>query len=250
MLTILRTLYNNGQNEGNILIRAKDQDFRCHSFVLESTSDYFKSCIKQENFNGIIEIDFPGTITNIVLNFLYSEKIIHADLSADEIIALYNLVSQLRCSLFVHNLTSYYLDQFPNLITEDNWLTLLRYIFNINKYFDLQTIILAFYKNNILNDINTATLQLLLDSFSVLDNEIKMSLFVIALEKIKDLVNEVKCNNDREVQIGNSLNSYLKNVSDEEEDDDGIFDDKKPKKITKTFSTSGAIKKSTKNLKK
>ena len=71
MLTILRTLYNNGQNDGNILIRAKDQDFRCHSFVLESTSDYFKSCIKQENFNGIIEIEFSGIITNIVLNFLY-----------------------------------------------------------------------------------------------------------------------------------------------------------------------------------
>ena len=161
------------------------------------------------------------------------------DLSADEIVSLYNLVSQLRCSLSVNNLINYYLEQFPGLVTDDNWLTLLRYIFNINKYFDLQAIILAFYKNNILNDINPMISQLLLDSFSVLDNEIKLSLFVIALEKIKDLVNEVKCNNDKEVQMGNSLNSYLRNLSDEEEDDIAeIFDDEKPKKVTKSSPTS------------
>lgn len=214
MLSILRTLYNNGQNNGDVILKTKEQEIKCHSFVLETTSDYFKSCIKYENFNGVIEMDLSFEITNIIINFLYSEKIIDKDLTAGEIIRLFTAISSLQCSDSIIILKNYYAKKFPKLLNEDNWHVLLEQIFNTNKYAGLQEMIMEYYENNILNNIDLETMFSLKDTFAFMNGEIKNVLFAISLKKINALLEEIR-DNSSETKI--ALNQCINDI-DEVED--------------------------------
>lgn len=214
MLSILRTLYNNGQNSGDVILRIKDQDIKCHSFVLETTSEYFRSCIKTDDFNGIIELDLSFDIVSIIVNFLYSEKIIDKDLAANEIIRLFTAIGDLHCMDSIIILKKHYAKKFPKLLNEDNWHILLEYVFNTNKYTDLQEMIMEYYENTILNNIDLENLYNLKNAFITMNGEIKNALFGVALKKINILLEEIK-DNSSETKM--ALNGYINDI---DQDDD------------------------------
>lgn len=244
MITLLRTLYNNGDNDGTITIVTNDKKhIACHSFIIECTSEFLRSVTKSENFKNVIEIDSTYELVNIVLNYLYSEKIVDKELSAIDIINLYNLINQLRCNDSIVVLKNHYLKKFPNLLNEENWIQLLTYIFNVNKYADLQEIILSYYRNKVLDNIESFNLQIINEIYKGINEEIKNLLFSICLEKIFNLTNEIKNNtNDQYNKNKQKLNSYLKNIkcdSDENEEinnsDDDIEEEQSEMEVKKSI---------------
>ncbi len=218
MLTILRTLYNNGENDGDIIIKTINEELRGHSFILKKTSDFFRICMSDPYFAGIIEIDSTSKIINIVINYLYSEKIIDDDLSPTEIIQLYNVINNLKCHQSITILKNYYLQKFPKLLNQNNWIELLTYTFNISKYTELQEELLTFYTNYILNNIQTIDLHTIDNLYKPVNDEIKNILFSIALQKVYSLTNEIKNNTSQQENITkHNLNTFLINASEYEE---------------------------------
>lgn len=221
MLTLLRTLFNNGDNDGQILIKTKDKDIRCHGFIVNLTSEFMKTSIdKLSSATGtIIELDFPSSLIVIIFNYLYSERIIDKELPAFDIIQLFNLIGQLKCHQSIIILKNHYLKKFPDLIIEDNWMALLTYVFNVSKYAELQEEIINYYTNNILNNIELSNSYMITNAYETLDNPIKNLLFSIGLKKISELNAELKNNvTEQENKKKLDLNSYLKNFDCESEE--------------------------------
>lgn len=242
MLSVLRNLYNNGENTGDINIKLNDKTINAHSFVLFNTSEYFRIQMNSEDFNKntlievpiqndiititpnkTIEIQCQYEIINIILNYLYSEKVIEKELSPTDIIELFSMIHTLQCHNSIIKLKNYYLLRFPKLLTPENWLELLEYVFNVNKFSELQDEILLYYKNIILNNTETINITEITETYRHINGEIKNVLFSITIMKINTLVYNMKndnCNNNS-IQTKRNLNKFLlKTDIDENEYDD------------------------------
>lgn len=241
MHTILKSLYNNGDNDGDMIVKTKDRDVRCHSFILRYVSEFMRINV-MSNFN-IIDMETSSDLINIVFTYLYSEKIIDRDLSATDIIQLFDLISQLKCHTSVCILKNHYLQKFPSLINDDNWMELLKYTYNISKYSELQEEIVTYYTGNILNNIEMYNSQTLTDSYKNLNEEIKNLLFSICIKKINELTIELKnSTTENENKQKQAINEYLKTIEVEcddepEEAEEEVKEVKTSPKLTSSKST-------------
>ena len=173
-------------------------------------------------FDGLITLDYDSKLVNIVFNCMYSEKVIEQNLTGQEIIKLYALLDQLKCKGIDMIIKNHYLKKFPSTITENNWMTFLRMVFNVEKYDDLQKEILNYFANHILMNLETVNMYLFSDVYKDTDNDIKDTLFKICLEKIMSLTTELKTNAENE-EAKKKMNDYLKSDDDES--------DEEPKKV-------------------
>ena len=219
MLSILRTLYNNGENNGDILIKTKNGNLKCHSFVLENTSLYFRSQIISTTFDKTLQFDFNVEIVNIVMNYLYCETIIDKDISVYDIMNLYDLISQISCDN-INPLKKHYLAKYTIQINDKNWCTLLNNVYGVNKYADLQECILSFYRNNVLHfiDASSSGIKSTVDYYILSNDGVRMLLFSICIEKMSELIIELKStNNEESLKKKHNLNIFLKHeISDSE----------------------------------
>lgn len=226
MITRIRSLYNEGQNDGSITIKTIDKDLKVHRFVLELTSDFFNESMKKNDLAEtpqIITLDFYSDLVNIVLNYMYSEKIIDKDLSGSDIINLFNLISQVRCKDFIMNLKNHYLKKFPKVLDNTNWCNLLRTVYGISKYYELEEALLYHFKNTILTELDGGNFNKLSDTFSLLEYNIKDQLFMISLDKIGKLNMDISRLMEETDEDSNHLNNFLKKPelsSDDENKDD------------------------------
>lgn len=225
MLSTLRNLFNNGDNDGDIILITHDKAIKCHSFILEYTSEYLRSCIKNDPYTKTIELDTGSELLCIVLNYCYSEKLVDKEVNWNDILKLYILLNQLKCGDNILVLKNHYLKKLYPLLNKDNWFEILKIVFNVNKFSDIEQVILTFYKNSILTDMSMPEIKELVTQFEHSSNfELHNKLFAICLEKLHDLLNELKVNglNDNN-KI--KMNTYLKKLShisesDEENDND------------------------------
>lgn len=229
MISIIRTLFNNGVNDGNIIIkpsRTPDKIINCHNFVLKKTCKFFEEGFFNNSSDGIIELDSHYDVLIVVFNFIYSENILDRELSCSQIIDLFNIISQLRCNDSILLLKNHYLKKFSLLLNESNWIQTLKIIYGVSKYFDLKEEILKYYRINILNNIDNNNIVLINSQFKDLTGELKDVLFEICLEKIVNLNTELKIISDLTEQKNNDkikLNNCLKKfaIEDLDEDDSG-----------------------------
>lgn len=225
MLSVLRLLYNEGENNGNVNVKTHDKNLLCHDFVLKSTSDFFRDSMNGKPLPIYFELDYNSKLVNIVLNCMYSEKVVDEDLTGQDIIKLYALINQLKCRGIDMIIKNHYIKKFPSTLTENNWMMLLRMVFNIEKYNDLQKEILNYFAENILMNLETVNMCLFSDLYKDTDGNIKDALFKICLEKILSLTTELK---NLEDDSKNKLNDYLKEEYDEEEEEISEEEPKKP----------------------
>lgn len=225
MLSVLRSLYNEGDNNGNVIIKTHDKDLLCHDFVLRYTSEFFKECMNVTTFTGLLELDHDSKLVNIIFNCMYSEKVVNEDLTGQEIIKLYALLNQLRCKDIEMIIKNHYLKKFPSTLNENNWMTFLRMVFNNEKYADLQKEILNYFAENILMNLETVNMYLFSDIYKDTDSDIKDALFKICLEKILSLTIELKTNSEND-DVKKKLNDYIK-------DDEEISEEEPKKPMTK-----------------
>jgi hypothetical protein len=140
------------------------------------------------------------------------------ELNANEIIQLSNLITQLRCKDTIIVLKNHYLKKFPNLLNDNNWLQLLKSVYNISKYADFQEVILSYYKNNVLTNIDTMSIVSFDNQFKDIDQDIRQTLFSLCLEKLALLLNEIKLNQQatsNKTKLNNSVKKLI-NDSDNE----------------------------------
>jgi hypothetical protein len=209
MLSHLKTLYNSGENDGDICIMLKNNhQLSCHSYVVKYASDTIKNKLNQPHQN-IIELNYEKKIVDIVLNFSYSEEIIDNDLTADEIMSLYNLINFLNMNNFIMELKNYYSRKFYKSLNISNWLHVICSIYNIDIYYDLYDPTVQYIKNSIIIDKN------LLNNVNIdtIDNNIKTFLLKLSFQKIHEL--NTNLNNIIDIKdnaIKQKMNNIIKNV--------------------------------------
>ena len=223
MLTVLRSLYNNGVNEGDIVINTNDGLLKCHGYVVNTMSSNIKHFTLNNEY-GTYKIPYSSELLNLILNFLYSEKVLDIKLSAIEIIDLHDLINQLNCKEPISILKNHYLKKFPSLLTLDNWLQLLRIVCNIPKYSDFCDNILYFYTTNVLINIDDLYVDNFSSCYQDLNAEIKALLFSVTLKHVISLNNELKHSNEIIKSNKQSMNTFLKKADSDENSGDSQTD--------------------------
>lgn len=217
MQSYLRELYNDGINDGDMQILSKDNHIiKCHKFVIS----YATKMLNLHDDNHIC-LDYNKIIIDIILNYTYSEKIVDIDLTVDEILSLFSLINYLDMNDYILELKNHYIRMFPDKLTKNNWLHILKSIYGMPKYSDLLESIIPYIQNVAIvdNDI------LSIINIDNLDNAIKNFLFKIALYKIIELN---KClnlaidekNNDRKEKLNHLLTTSDESCYDSDEDDE------------------------------
>lgn len=190
---------------------------KCHSFIVINTSEFFKITIRETNQTHII-LDYDFEIINVVLNYLYTEKIVDKNLSSTDIIQLFDLINLIKCDDSCIQLEKYYIEKFDKLINNDNWFQLLKNIFNINKYIDLQAMLLSYYNSYILQNIDEFNVHIIKELFNDCNNGIKYLLFSICIDKMLRITNELKdIDNEKNIQEKKKMNNILKKLDIDDE---------------------------------
>lgn len=246
MFTILKSMFNNGENDGDVILRTINKDMRCHSFVAKYNSELIKEQLDNCYFPGVVMIDYNSNLVNIVFNYFYSEKIIDIDLTGEEIISLFGLINQLRCQITINTLKNHYVKKFPKTLNDNNWLDLLKLVYGISKYSDLQEEVLSYFLNNILSNVESLECFMLSEYYKYTDEYIRDKLFQICLQRIIYITNEIQ-SYTQETQVKNdtkkTLNNYIKNIgceSDEEQDSETEEPMVVTEKMKKTNSSIGS----------
>jgi hypothetical protein len=240
MLSRIKTLYNSGENDGDVCITSADGfQISSHSYVVRYASETIKYKIDFEN-KSIIELNYDKKIIDIILNFSYSEDIHNIELDADEILSLFSLIHFLKMDNFIMELTNYYSRNFYKTLNLNNWLHVLCSIYNIDKYSDLFEPLIEYIKNSVM--INNNALQTII--IESIDNEIKSFLLKICFTKINELndnLNEII--NDKDTLMKQHMNNVI--ISDSFEDDNESLNELEIK-MKKVISKPKIIKKLTK----
>ena len=177
MISLFRTLYNLGNNDGDMLIISKDKkQLNCHTYVINYASQALK---KQYTLQPkFMTINYNKNIIDIIFNYIYSERILEYKLSLEEILDLFSLINDLRLNINITKLNNYYAKYYSKLIDKDNWIRALLNVYNIPKYADLHDHAIKYIKDKILSKN-----ALSINDISDLDNE--LAKFVIkTLSKI------------------------------------------------------------------
>lgn len=200
MITYIRSLYNDGDNNGDFPIFIKDdKSINCHKFVI----DY--ALISKDLYNmEIVRLDHEKKIIDIVFNYIYSETIIQVELNVDQIISLFELIHYLKIKPFILELKNYYSRYFPNTVNLNNWFHTLRSIYGIEKYSDLFDSIVPYIKNVVLLNDDVIN-NLMIDD---MDENIKGFLLRLSLSKTLELNNDL----DDALDIDNCVKEKMNNI--------------------------------------
>lgn len=193
MQTYLKNVYQDGKNDGDIIIKTLDGSLHCHGYVLVSCSTYFKSNFN-DKFPDVIEFGYPFNVVNIVIKYLYTECSSEDLVSFEDIIKIFDFVELIKCSGTLNILLEYYANKFNTLITENNWDTLLMRVFCVKKYEKLQAFLLTYYNEIVLKNISQINLEHIKSIHKVLPENIKDVLFDICLHKFNTINKDISAN--------------------------------------------------------
>lgn len=150
---ILRDLFKDGENDGDITLKCADQvTIKCHSLILKSQSDYFKGLIdfyKDKGDKKEFMIDYPSKIVRIMINKLYNSVYPIGELNVDDIIQLTKIVDEFLI-IDREDIIKSLMFSFKLSITKDNWLTTLKEIYGFDCYKDLVIQLLTYFRDTIL----------------------------------------------------------------------------------------------------
>jgi hypothetical protein len=228
--TILNGLYNNGINNGDVIIKTRNEEIHCHKFVLESTSEYLSQIVKDESFIGTIQLNVSVDVCNIVMNYLYTEIIVDKKLTTDRILELITFVQQLKLFNYPVRLQQHYLCEFENLIDESNWLHLLNTIYNDTRYTDIQVKLFDYYYDVYLTTLNNLSIQQIHEQFLRINEQLRNELFMDVLKKIRNEIIQ-KQENSKIMTKKHRVCDIVKELVEDTSDEETVENRKKSKKM-------------------
>lgn len=159
-------LFNDGNNNGDIFIEDKiGVKIRCHKYVLEQMSLYFRHAINFAVLQKVNEkLKLESYYVNVIkqaINLLYNNAYpIDQTLEPIEYIQLYDLIDYLQFDFQnneIETIINNIIAIFKSKLTEENWLTLLYEVHTKNESF--KNAILNFCKNTLLLQLITQKYQ-------------------------------------------------------------------------------------------
>ena len=233
MITNLKQLYESKDSTGDIIIGTLDGDIKCHKFILSLTSKYLSNMLNVDK----ISIPFTSKLIKIVFEYLYVENIRQDDLTGLEIIDLLNIISILQLDGLLCPLKNYYVNLFFSKITKNNWLDLFDKIFNNIIYSELQKLVLKYFQNCVLIDLNAINNLKINDTLNKINENKRQILISKCLDKLiylnQELQNIEKSNNI-DISVAQSLKKIVETEGSSDEDDDVECTKKKLKKKKKS----------------
>lgn len=172
----IKNMFKNGQNDGNITIKAKDNEtIRAHSLFLKECSPFFKACLnfKRQKLNDSSERkilnleEYNAKHIIIIINKFYNSDYKITITLIDDIFILTKLINYLQI-MSIENFKKELKEIFLPLLNHNNWfnslektyeLDIYSYLRNTIKDFILDTVLGAdkFFNNNILINIDKNT---------------------------------------------------------------------------------------------
>lgn len=202
MLTSLNNLYQKRNLSGDFTIICLDKSVSCHKFILEYTSDILNKSIHDDNR---ISLSYDSKLVVLLLEYLYTETINDYELSAIEIIHLFSLINKTNLDHVSLKLKNYYLGKFINTINSNNWLEMLKNVYNNPVYSELLKLVLDYFENNIL--VSNSNLDYLLVNDIIYDND-----NVLLKLLFKRSLNKLKIANDELINKNDDINKKIKKV--------------------------------------
>ncbi|ARF09828.1 hypothetical protein Indivirus_3_77 [Indivirus ILV1] len=148
MNTYLNTLFNNGNNDGEILIKANDSILNCHAFIIK----YCTTNKLNINDNTIDMSNYNKNQISYILRYMYNSKIEKQEMSNDDIINIFKLINELGCNDFITILKNDLTGMFLKNIKLDNWFKYFDMLYGDNNYKEINEKLLEYYNDDILNN--------------------------------------------------------------------------------------------------
>jgi hypothetical protein len=146
MNTFITTLFNNGENDGDIKIITNDGVFNCHSFVLKYCTDFQLDSIVENQ----IPIGYNRNVALVVFGYMYTPKVPEFDIGLDDIISIFKCVNDFKCKPYVTDLKQYLGGEFLKQLTVTNWITYFDMLYGKPIYFEINSALITYYTTNIL----------------------------------------------------------------------------------------------------
>lgn len=161
METDYSELFNNGDNDGDLVIISKEKEsIRCHLDVVKKGADYFKGLDSYQNNSGGVSVkqifmDYPIDHIKLLINYLYNpvgslyceSGIDYENFSIEELLDLYKMVDELIVVVNRDSIENELVSSFSNLLNEQNWKSTLEYIYKFDVYDDFTKKVFEFYFN-------------------------------------------------------------------------------------------------------
>lgn len=158
MNKLLKTIFNGGDNDGDIIITSIDKKIiKCHYFILKYFSEFFKSDIRFTNLKNVtvsqdsaeINLNYSSKIIRKLLNRIYDDNITLTDLDINEVLEMFELIDflQIYNSLEVISDLKLLLNK---QLTVDNCVELLQKTFPHKCYNPIKDIIYEYFKEKVI----------------------------------------------------------------------------------------------------
>ncbi len=93
----IKILFNDGDNNGNLLILCNDNiQIKCHSFILKTQSEFINTMFNFNNKNGnktkTLDLNYPSIIVKIILNKMYDSQYIIPNINHEQILLAFEFM--------------------------------------------------------------------------------------------------------------------------------------------------------------
>ena len=212
MNNYITTLFNNGNNDGEITIMASnDNTIKCHFFIIKYCTDY-----PLDNLDGpTLNLDqFDEKIIKIIIGYMYNQNMNEIDLSLDDIVNVFQGLDKLKCKEFINVLKNNLAQIFLKELNQQSWIDYYQILYGNYMYNELNQVLLAYYKTFILTTINNDDETInFTKALNKLNQEPLYDLWCIAMSTLA--VNNNKVSNDN-----NTLEQDIDNNDTEESENE------------------------------
>lgn len=182
---ILRSLFKEGENDGDITLKCADKiSIKCHSLVLRTQSDYFKGMFDFNKEKKEFEILYGSKLVKLLINKMYNSAYPIGEQDVDEMIELTKMIDEF---LIVdrEELLKSLMFSFRMSIKKDTWLDILKKVYGLDCYKILVTELLYYFRDTVLVGDEFVKDDPLKDM--ELDTDLGRKLYKIILQKLAHL---------------------------------------------------------------
>lgn len=217
----LKTLFNDGNNNGDItIICENDIKIKCHSFVLEHETEYWKR-FKDFTSRQMVEVkrefklDYDSEIIIAAINRLYNSNY-KFDLACYQIIEVLSLIDMLQVKIF-SQISKELAIIFCRNLTIDIWEKYVNVIIVSDAHKELYPMFINYYKDTILPKMNSYSIENIEEERNMLSKKLgckapsQYQQFVSAeMKKLREQQPGRK-NNEYMTMAANAWKEYKKN---------------------------------------
>lgn len=182
MQNILKNLFNDCDKTGDLILNCKDSiNIKCHSFLLQLQSEYFKGLFNFHKDTKNCNVQYESKLVKLVLNKLYDPSYKFGKLELNEIFQINKMIDELLI-VEPEDIRKELVTSFKLLLNKENWFDILKEVYGLENYKFLEDLVLDYFKQTVLSGNK---LQNLFDDIE-LDTDLGRKLLSIVLNKLEN----------------------------------------------------------------